>query len=133
VFDNQISHVWKYNLAFEFYDWRQRSSYIPISMICIKISDYYCSKTWKQILKNAETCRPRSALGRHFFANLNFDGFWGLCHCNLLKKLPCVTWFSLRFIDTTIHHVLFSILLLYIYFLIALRSYFYNRFQLTSA
>jgi hypothetical protein len=93
----------------------------------------YCSKTWKQILKNAETCRPRSALGRHFFANLNFDCFWGLCHCNLLKKLPCVTWFSLRFIDTTIHHVLFSILLLYIYFLIALRSYFYNRFQLTSA
>ena len=28
--------------------------------------------------KNAETCRPRSDLGRHFFADLNFDGFRGL-------------------------------------------------------
>ena len=28
--------------------------------------------------KNAETCRPRSDLGRHFFADLNFDSFRGL-------------------------------------------------------
>ena len=40
-----------------------------------QICDYYFSKTWKQILKNAEMCRRRSDLGRHFFADLNFDGF----------------------------------------------------------
>ena len=32
----------------------------------------------EQILKNAETCRPRSDLGWHCFADLNFDGFRGL-------------------------------------------------------
>ena len=30
------------------------------------------------MFQNAETCRPRSDLGRHFFADLNFDGFRGL-------------------------------------------------------
>jgi hypothetical protein len=59
VFDNQISHVWKYNLAFEFYDWRQRSSYIPISMICIKISDYYSGLEI--------TADQRSMIGRKLF------------------------------------------------------------------
>jgi hypothetical protein len=44
----------------------------------ITSAGYECSKTWKQILKNAKMCRPRSDLGRDFFGDLNFDGFRGL-------------------------------------------------------
>ena len=52
------------------------SSYIPISMIrkCVLL----VLQDVEQILENAETCRPRSDLGRHCFAHLNFDGFRGL-------------------------------------------------------
>jgi hypothetical protein len=54
------------------------SSYIPISMIrkCILL----VLQDVEQILENAETCRPRSDLGRHnhCFTDLNFDGFRGL-------------------------------------------------------
>ena len=33
-----------------------------------------------RFFKNAETCRPRSDLSLHFFADLNFDSFRGLQH-----------------------------------------------------
>ena len=46
--------------------------YIPISMI----RKYVITSAPRH--GNAETCRPRLDLGRHFFADLSFDGFRGL-------------------------------------------------------
>jgi hypothetical protein len=51
--------------------------YIPISMIR-KYVITSAPRHGNRFLKNAETCRPRLDLGRHFFADLNFDGFRGL-------------------------------------------------------
>jgi hypothetical protein len=39
---------------------------------------YSAPRHGNRFLKNAEMCRARSDLGRHFFADLNFDGFRGM-------------------------------------------------------
>jgi hypothetical protein len=52
--------------------------YIPISMIRKYAITIVLQDMETDFWKNAKTCRPRSDLGLHFFANLNFDGFRGL-------------------------------------------------------
>ena len=56
------------------FDYVQRSSYIPISVLrkeCVVTS----APTSGNRFKNAETCRPRSDLGRDFFCRAEFRRF----------------------------------------------------------